>query len=130
MTLSSLCKKALQQRSGALLVDATVNLGLVMAGRLREDAGAVLDAAASPEHASVPFVRPRYPQDAAPNPVLVRRSAWALAAGLDGDRGLGRLIANRPDLVVEVPVEGDNPDVDTPADLAAVTAAVSPEASR
>ena len=65
-----------------------------------------------------PFVRPRYAADGAPNPVLVRRDAWALAAGLDGDRGLGPLLAGRPDLVHAVPVDGANPDVDTPADLA------------
>lgn len=84
---------------------------------------AVLAAGASPSAAHASFIRPRYPDDPAPNPVLVRRSAWALAAGLDGDRGLGPLLANRPDLVVEVPVEGANPDIDTPADLAALAAA-------
>jgi molybdenum cofactor cytidylyltransferase len=82
---------------------------------------AVLDVAASPGAAHADFVRPRYAADAAPNPVLVRRSAWALAAGLDGDRGLGPLLAARPELVLEVPVEGANPDIDTPADLVAVS---------
>lgn len=65
-----------------------------------------------------PLVRARYPDDDAPNPVLVRRSAWALVAGLEGDRGLGPLLGLRPDLVLEVPVDGGNPDVDTPDDLA------------
>jgi molybdenum cofactor cytidylyltransferase len=69
------------------------------------------------------FVRPRYAGDAAPNPVLVRRAAWPMAAGLDGDRGLGPLLARNPELVLEVPVGGAIPDVDTPADLAAVEAA-------
>ncbi|MFN8631490.1 MAG: nucleotidyltransferase family protein [Chloroflexota bacterium] len=84
---------------------------------------AVLTVAESPATATAYFVRPRYADDPAPNPVLVRRSAWALAAGLEGDWGLGPLMANQPDRVVEVPVEGANPDVDTPADLAAVSAA-------
>ncbi|MHB8960744.1 MAG: nucleotidyltransferase family protein [Candidatus Limnocylindrales bacterium] len=84
---------------------------------------AILTVASSPAAAHAQFVRPRYAADAAPNPVLVRRSAWALAAGLDGDWGLGPLMANRPDHVVEVPVEGANPDIDTPADLAAVSPA-------
>jgi molybdenum cofactor cytidylyltransferase len=66
------------------------------------------------------FVRPRYAEDTAPNPVLVRRGAWALAAGLEGDRGLGPLLAERPELVFEVPVAGAIPDVDSPADLAAI----------
>ncbi len=46
----------------------------------------------------------------------------ALAAGLDGDRGLGPLLAAHPELVAEVPVAGANPDVDTPGDLDAVAA--------
>jgi CTP:molybdopterin cytidylyltransferase MocA len=75
----------------------------------------VVDAAATtPE----PIIRARYADDDAPNPVLVRRSAWALAAGLDEDRGLGPLLAQRPSLVGEVAVDGRNPDIDTPADLA------------
>jgi len=76
----------------------------------------VLTAAGSP----APIVRARYATDGAPNPVLVRRTAWALVAGLSGDRGLGPLLAQRPELVLAVPVEGANPDVDTPADLAAL----------
>jgi molybdenum cofactor cytidylyltransferase len=76
----------------------------------------VLDAAMATDRA---IVRPRYEADGAPNPVLVRRSAWALAAGLEGDRGLGPLLASHPELVTEVAVAGAIPDIDTPADLAA-----------
>lgn len=87
---------------------------------LRPDVlAAVVDAA---ERTDRPVVRVRYADDAAPNPVLVRRPAWALAAGLDGDRGLGPLLDRRPDLVAEVPVAGRNPDVDTPDDLARLVA--------
>jgi CTP:molybdopterin cytidylyltransferase MocA len=78
---------------------------------------AVLDAA---DGSVAPLVRARYAADAAPNPVLVRREAWAMAAGLSGDRGLGPLLASRPDLVLAVDVDGANPDVDTPEDLAAM----------
>ncbi len=81
---------------------------------------AILNAAADLATASAPFLRARYVDDPAPNPVLVRRSAWALAAGLDGDRGLGALLASRPDLVIAIESPGDNPDIDTPADLAAL----------
>jgi molybdenum cofactor cytidylyltransferase len=70
-----------------------------------------------------PFIRARYTDDDAPNPVLVRRAAWASTAGLVGDRGLGPLLAARPELVLAVDVEGANPDVDTPADLSALAAA-------
>jgi molybdenum cofactor cytidylyltransferase len=76
---------------------------------------AVLDEAAATDR---PLVRARYAQDDAPNPVLVRRQAWALVAGLTGDQGLGPLLASRPELVHQAVVEGANPDVDTPPDLA------------
>ncbi len=62
-------------------------------------------------------VVPRYVHGAGGNPVLLLRSAWSWVDELDGDRGLGPLIAGRPDMVQEVPVEGVMPDVDTPADL-------------
>jgi molybdenum cofactor cytidylyltransferase len=75
------------------------------------------------------IVRPRYEGDGAPNPVLVRRAAWPLAAGLEGDRGLGTLLVARPELVHEVPVPGSIPDVDTPADLVALAAVDGASAS-
>jgi molybdenum cofactor cytidylyltransferase len=65
-------------------------------------------------------VVPAYSADGAPNPVLLLPAAWPLAAELAGDRGLGPLLASRAQLVVRVPVPGDNPDVDTPSDLAAL----------
>ena len=65
-----------------------------------------------------PFVVPRYHEDAAPNPILARRSIWRLADELAGDRGFGPVLAAHPELVGEVPVDGTNPDVDTVADLA------------
>lgn len=87
--------------------------------RVRPDAlRAVVTAAADRAAAFAAFVRARYPVDPAPNPVLVRRSAWALVAGLDGDHGLGPLLASRPELVAEARVDGANPDVDTAEDLA------------
>ncbi len=69
-----------------------------------------------------PIVAPTYSDGGGRNPVLLRRSAWPAAAALKGDRGLGPIIAGRPDLVLKVPVGGTNPDVDTPADLAALSA--------
>jgi len=70
-----------------------------------------------------PIAVARHGTDGAPNPVLVHRSAWGLADDLRGDRGLGPLIAERPELVTEVVVDGANPDVDTPDDLVAEAAA-------
>ena len=76
------------------------------------------------------IVVPRYEAGGGPNPTLVLRAAWSLADGLSGDRGFGPVIAEHPEVVVEVPVAGSNPDVDTPADLAAVAWAVQVQANR
>ena len=107
--------------------DPTVDGVLVVLGdqpRLRREViEAVAAAAAATDR---PIVRPRYAGDGAPNPVLLRRAAWSLAAGLEGDRGLAPLLAAHPELVHEVAVAGSIPDVDTPADL---TAAASGAAS-
>jgi len=68
-----------------------------------------------------PVVVPRYPAGGGGNPALVRRAAWELVGSARGDRGLGPLLADRPDLVLQVEVAGSNPDVDTAEDLAALT---------
>lgn len=78
---------------------------------------AVLDA---PDDPSRPIVVPAYADDRGRNPVLLRRGAFGLVAQATGDRGLGPLIAANAAAVLEVPVVGHNPDVDTPADLARV----------
>lgn len=75
-----------------------------------------------------PIAIARHGTHDAPNPVLLHRSAWGLADGLRGDRGLGPLIADRPELVTVVAADGANPDVDTQDELAA--AAASRQASR
>jgi molybdenum cofactor cytidylyltransferase len=64
------------------------------------------------------IVVPRYASDAGPrNPVLILRAGWPLVDGLAGDHGLAPIIEARPDLVLDVPVDGSMPDVDEPADL-------------
>jgi CTP:molybdopterin cytidylyltransferase MocA/SAM-dependent methyltransferase len=65
-------------------------------------------------------VAPRYEEDAALNPVLLLRAGWPLVAGMDGDRGLGPLLARETGRVTRVPVPGANPDIDTRADLVAL----------
>ena len=88
--------------------------------RVRADVLRVLcDAVVS---ADAVAVVPRYAEDAAPNPVLLLPAGWSLVARLSGDRGLGLLLAADPARVVRVLVPGANPDVDTPADLAALAA--------
>lgn len=87
--------------------------------RVRVDVIATLIAAAE-RQPETPFIVPRYRDDAAPNPILARRSTWRLADELAGDRGFGPILVGHPELVVHVPVEGANPDVDTVADLLAL----------
>jgi len=88
--------------------------------RVRPDVIAHVVAAADVAPPGTRAIAPAYGDDGAPNPVLLLPSAWPLAAAIEGDRGVGPLLASRPDLVVRVPVAGANPDVDTPADLAAL----------
>jgi CTP:molybdopterin cytidylyltransferase MocA/uncharacterized protein YdeI (YjbR/CyaY-like superfamily) len=71
-------------------------------------------------------VVPRYVDGGGPNPVLLDRRAWPLAAGLEGDIGLRAVIAAHPALVEVVEVAGANPDVDTAKDLAALAADPGP----
>lgn len=71
-----------------------------------------------PEGRSI--VVPRYRAGGGSNPALILAAAWPLARQLEGDRGFGPLIGAHPELVTEVEVEGDNSDVDTPGDLAAL----------
>ncbi len=73
----------------------------------------VAAAEAAPGYAAVPL----YVGGGGPNPVALTRGLFPLAAEATGDRGIGPILADRPELVIEVPVEGSNPDVDTQADL-------------
>jgi CTP:molybdopterin cytidylyltransferase MocA len=54
---------------------------------------------------------------------MLEREAFALAAHLQGDRGMSQLFASEPDLVRYVDVPGANPDIDTREDLDGVTRA-------
>ena len=93
---------SLRMGLAAVAGDPAVDAALIVLGDqpwLRPDViEGVMAAAAATDR---PIVRPRYDADAAPNPVLVRRSAWPLASGLEGDRGLGPLLAAHPELVAE-----------------------------
>lgn len=87
--------------------------------RVRTSTFVALARAATTDGARHPIVVPRYAEAPAAvvNPVLLLRAAWGLVDTLDGDRGMGPVIADHPALVLAVPVPGDNPDVDTPDDL-------------
>jgi molybdenum cofactor cytidylyltransferase len=66
--------------------------------------------------------RPRYEArpDTPGHPVLLNRSIWHLAHQLDGDHGFAGLANLDSVRVVTLDVAGDNPDIDTPADLQAL----------
>jgi len=64
-----------------------------------------------------PVVVPHYSDGGGANPVFVRASAFELVDEATGDRGLGPMLSEDPDIVLEVPIVGSNPDVDTPAEL-------------
>ena len=89
----------------------------------RRDVIEALLAAAAEDPEGPPILSPRYAGGGGPHPVLIRRPAFALVGEATGDRGLGPILARHPELVRELPVPGVNPDVDTPADLAAVAEA-------
>jgi len=67
-----------------------------------------------------PVVRPLYAaeSDAPGHPVIMTRDAWGFAGALSGDSGLGPFLHSHPELVTTVTVDGSNPDIDTPEDLA------------
>jgi CTP:molybdopterin cytidylyltransferase MocA/SAM-dependent methyltransferase len=78
--------------------------------------------AAAPLDPARPIFAPRYDGTEARNPVRVEATAGWLVDEAAGDRGLGPVIERHPELVRWLDVEGDNPDVDTAADLAEVAA--------
>ena len=70
---------------------------------------------------SRPIGVPRYGDGRPGNPVLLDREAWSLAAALTGDRGMSQLFDSHADLIRYVNLAGRNPDIDTAADLDAVS---------
>jgi molybdenum cofactor cytidylyltransferase len=103
---------------------------ILLGDQPRVDPGVItvlLAAALDPER---PFIAPRYSRDGAPNPVRVERSGGSLIDALEGDRGLGPLLDSHPELVRRIAVEGANPDVDQPSDLAALERAEGREEAR
>ena len=95
---------------------------LVLGDQPRLPARAIRALLDAPVDETRPIVVPVYGDDAGRNPVLLARSAFTLVEEASGDRGLGPLLAEHPELVREIPirVEGGNPDVDTKADHVAL----------
>jgi molybdenum cofactor cytidylyltransferase len=95
-------------------VDAVILLG----DQPRTSAAVISRLVEAAEITDRPIVAPRYAGGGGSNPVFIRRHAFRLAREAENDRGLGPILAAHPELVIWVDVEGSNPDVDTPADLA------------
>jgi CTP:molybdopterin cytidylyltransferase MocA len=117
-------------RIGLAAVDPASDAALIVLGdqpTLRAD---VVDTllAADPGGLAMAIV-PAYAQGGGANPVLLRRSGFALAEGLSGDLGLGGILSRSPD-VERVPVPGSIADVDTPADMASLVEAAWAERVR
>ena len=103
---------------GIAFLREDVEAALVVLGDQPRLSGEVLGALlATPPTSEQPIVVPAYTEEGGRNPVLLGRAAFDLVATTSGDRGLGPLLAAHPELVREVAVTGDNPDVDTRADL-------------
>ena len=94
------------------------------------DPAVIRQLVAQPLDPTRPIVVPRYSTDGAPNPVRVERAAFSMADGLTGERGFGSIISTHPELVRHIDVAGENPDVDTPADLATIAWAARVRANR
>ena len=109
---------------GMAAVDPAVEAVLILLGDqpfvLPGAIRALLDSPADPNR---PIAAPVHGDNRGRNPVLVRRVAFGLVGEATGDRGLGPILAAHPELVLEVPVAGDNPDIDSPEDLLRVVEA-------
>jgi molybdenum cofactor cytidylyltransferase len=82
--------------------------------------GALIDALPAAAAAGAWAVVPRYAEGGGANPALLLRAALARVPDLEGDRGMGALLASEPGRTYPVEVPGANPDIDTPADLSAL----------
>jgi CTP:molybdopterin cytidylyltransferase MocA/SAM-dependent methyltransferase len=79
----------------------------------------IRDVAGTPIDGAHPIVAARYTGTGAHNPVRVEVAGGGeLVEQSEGDRGLGPVLERHSDRVRWLEVEGDNPDVDTAADLA------------
>jgi molybdenum cofactor cytidylyltransferase len=108
--------------AAALATDPQPDAILVALGdqpRLTEEA--IRAVIAAPPDGTRPFVAPRFATSGARNPVLIETGAVAeeLVRRTEGDRGLGPLLDDRPELVRWLDIGGDNPDIDRREDLVA-----------
>jgi len=107
--LDRLAADATIERVAVLLADQPLVSPLVITALLSQ-----------PPTPDGPITVPVYEGGQRGHPVILERSAWPLADELSGDRGMAQLFAARPELVRYVDVGGENPDIDTPEELAGI----------
>lgn len=56
------------------------------------------------------------------HPLIIDRGSWPLIAELQGDSGVAEAMAQHPELLTTIEIDGINPDIDTPDDLAQLDA--------
>jgi molybdenum cofactor cytidylyltransferase len=106
-------------RLGLRAADPGASAAAILLGDQPGVTGRLIDRVAETfRSAEAPVVRPVYSvsrRRVPGHPVLVARRIWSEVERLRGDAGLRRLLARRPEWLLEVPVEGEPPaDVDTP----------------
>jgi molybdenum cofactor cytidylyltransferase len=106
-------------RLGLRAADPGAGAAAILLGDQPGVTGRLIDRVAETfRSAEAPVVRPVYSvsrRRVPGHPVLVARRIWSEVERLRGDTGLRRLLARRPEWLLEVPVEGEPPaDVDTP----------------
>jgi len=116
--LNALSSPRWQPMEGALVVMADQPL-------LRHE---VIEALVEAFRPSMDLVRPRYSADpeVPGHPVIVHRRLWDRARSLTGDQGFRVLAEWNNVRLGSIEVEGSNPDVDSPEDLARLDDPVEP----
>lgn len=106
-------------RLGLAAVPAETGAAIVLLGDQPTLSAATIRAVLGAAQPDRPVVAARAGGRIGP-PVLILRAGFALADEASGDEGLRSILAAHPDLVSPVEVGEHVPDVDTPADLAAL----------
>ncbi|MDQ3690420.1 MAG: nucleotidyltransferase family protein, partial [Chloroflexota bacterium] len=106
-------------RIGLAAVPADVDAALILLGDQPTVAFSTVRAVLANAGTGPPMVAARADGRLGP-PVLLRREAFPTADAVAGDEGLRTILIEHADLVAAVDIEHHAPDVDTPADLAAL----------
>jgi CTP:molybdopterin cytidylyltransferase MocA len=107
-------------RLGIAALPADADAAVILLGDQPTVTAATIAALLSKAHGERPVVATRSGGHVGP-PVLLRREAFGLVEEASGDEGLGPVLARNADLVTHLDVAAHAPDVDTPADLEAIT---------